>query len=246
MRARHRHLNPGDAGASVAYDSRYKFSVADGASIATWQDRTRNNINATTGATEQPTYETNELNGNPAIKFDGVNDRLSFARSDASEAWAICVAKRTGTSTYTGLITARQSSNNFPSLFLHINNDVNYGPVIVGSSPNSTLSGKGGSLRVGEWRILFVEWIGGGTSGAQYYRASDNGAEINLSNSGSVGAFSANLNSVIGAASNTATAYVNFWPGLISQVSFGISRPSASLRKRLIHSSAYSFKLSCS
>ena len=246
MRARHRHLNPGNAGASGAYDARFGFSVADGTAISTWEDRTSNNNDASqTTAANQPTYETNELNGQPAIKFDGSNDRMAFARFDSSEAWTICVAKRVGAGLYVALILVRQSSTNYDRLSMFVNNDASYGPVAVGSNANNTFWGKGGTLRSNEWRILFGEWVGGGTNGATYYRAYDDGVEITLTNTGSVGAINANLDSSIGAASTT-TAYSNFWDGLIAQVAFGFTRPSASLRKRLIHASGYSFKLACS
>jgi hypothetical protein len=246
MRARQRHLNPGNAGASGAYDARFGFSVSSGTAISTWEDRTVNNNDASQATSaNQPTYQTNQLNGQPAISFDGVNDRMTFARFNANEAWGLIVAKRVSTSTYISLMLIRQTSTNFDRLTIGVNNDSNYGPVIVGSNANSTLWGKGGTLRLNEWRILFGEWIGGGTNGATFYRAYNDGAEITLTNTLSVGAVNANLDSSLGCAS-TASAYSNFWGGPISQASFGFIRPSASLRKRLIHASGFSFKIACS
>jgi hypothetical protein len=247
MRARHRHLNPGNAGASAAYDSRFGFSVADGTAISTWEDRTSNNNDASQAtAANQPTYETNEVNGQPAIKFDGSNDRMTFARFDATEAWTICVLKRSGGTAFQQPLLVRQSSTNSDRLSLLINNNTDYGPVTVGSNANGGNWGKGGALRADEWRIVFAEWLGGGTNGAVYYRAHDDGAQITLTNTnGGVGAINANLNSSVGCGSNT-TAFVNFWSGFMASVAFGLTLPSSSLRKRLTHAAGYSFKLACS
>lgn len=246
MRKRHRHLNPGNAGASGAYDARFGFSVSSGTAISTWEDRTVNNNDASQATSaNQPTYQTNQLNGQPAISFDGVDDRMTFARFNATEAWGLVVAKRVSTSTYISLMVIRQTSNNFDRLTIGVNNDASYGPIIVFSNANTTPGGRGGSLRLNEWRILFCEWVGGGTSGSTYYRAYDDGAQVTLTNTGNIGAINANLNSSLGCAS-TASAYSNFWGGPISQASFGFTRPSDAMRKRLIHASGYSFKIACS
>jgi hypothetical protein len=246
MRARHRHLNPGNAGASGAYDARFGFSVADGTAISTWEDRTSNNNDASQAtAANQPTYETNEVNGQPAIKFDGSNDWLTFARFDSTEAWTMAVVYRTtGSAAFQGVILVRQSSTNFDRLTFFINNNTDYGPLLVGSNINGTNTGKGGSLRAGEWRVVFAEWVGGGTSGSTFYRAYDDGTEITLNNTG-VGAINANLDSSIGCTTTT-SSYVNFWNGFMASVAFGFVRPNASLRKRLTHAAGYSFKLACS
>ena len=246
MRARQRHINPGNAGASAAYDSRFGFSVADGTAISTWKDRTSNNNNASQAtAANQPTYETNEVNGQPAIKFDGSNDLMTFARFDATAAWTMAVVYRTtGSATYQGVIVVRQSSTNFDRMTLLINNNTDYGPLLIGSNINGTNCGKGGGVREGVWRIVFAEWVGGGTNGSTFYRAYDDGSEITLSNT-SVGAINANLDSVIGASTST-SAYNNFWNGFMASVAFGFAMPSAALRKRLTHASGYSFKIACS
>jgi hypothetical protein len=78
MRARQRHLNPAHAGAGIVLDSRF-INQADGSSVITWTDRSPNGRNATQStAASQPTFETNELNGNPVVSFDGSNDILSL------------------------------------------------------------------------------------------------------------------------------------------------------------------------
>lgn len=77
MHRRARHLNPRDAGALVALDTRFGFTVSNGSAVSTWEDRTNNNNDAKQSTTtKQPTYSTNQLNGNPVITFDGTDDSL--------------------------------------------------------------------------------------------------------------------------------------------------------------------------
>jgi hypothetical protein len=76
MRARQRHFNPAHAGAGIVLDSRF-INQADGSAVSTWADRSNNGRNATqANAANQPTFETNELNGNPIVRFDGNDDIL--------------------------------------------------------------------------------------------------------------------------------------------------------------------------
>jgi hypothetical protein len=51
--------------------------AADGASVATWEDSSASNQDVTQGvAGLRPTYQTNELNGLPVVRFDGSDDFL--------------------------------------------------------------------------------------------------------------------------------------------------------------------------
>lgn len=81
MRARQRHLNPKNAGAIVALDSRFIAPQADGSAVSSWPDRlggTANDFSQSTGAS-QPAYTLNAINGNPAVRFS--NDFMSTAVS---------------------------------------------------------------------------------------------------------------------------------------------------------------------
>tara|TARA_Y100000590_G_scaffold470727_1_gene668798 strand:- start:836 stop:10723 length:9888 start_codon:yes stop_codon:yes gene_type:complete len=51
--------------------------TADGQNVLCWQDKSASANNATI-ATNNPTYQTNEFNGMPVIRFDGTNDTLDF------------------------------------------------------------------------------------------------------------------------------------------------------------------------
>jgi hypothetical protein len=70
MRARHRHFNPAHAGASVALDGRYGFSLSDGTEVATWEDRSANNNDATQATSAlRPVYKTGIQGGQPVVRF---------------------------------------------------------------------------------------------------------------------------------------------------------------------------------
>ena len=245
MRARHRHFNPRDAGAAIALDSRYGFSQADGSSVSIWEDRTNNNNDAEQSTpANQPTYETNEVGGQPAVKFDASNDRLEFDRADPTEAWSVLICKRTSANMFQAPFMVKQLAINRNAFEVGLNNSAQYGPVIVVANGNSTLGGIGGSLRNDQWRCLFAEWLGGGSSGASFYSVRDDGSLISLSNSGSVGAANQSTLSYVGGTGSGA-AFTAPFGGLIAQLAIGFTRPNASMRKRLEHAAAFSFKISC-
>jgi hypothetical protein len=53
--------------------------LSDGAAVATWPDSSGLGNDAGEGTgTFQPTYQTNEVNGLPCVRFDGTDDRLSI------------------------------------------------------------------------------------------------------------------------------------------------------------------------
>jgi len=83
MRARQRHLVLGQTGATVVLDSRM-LTQSDGTALDSWTNRGSLAISPAATSTERPTVERNEQGGNPVVRFDGSNDRLSFASSTGS------------------------------------------------------------------------------------------------------------------------------------------------------------------
>lgn len=66
--------------------------LADNDPISTWEDSSSNNKDATRSGTSRPTYQTNEQNGMPIVRFDGVNDYFdvgSFASLTAGEIFVV-------------------------------------------------------------------------------------------------------------------------------------------------------------
>lgn len=239
MRARQRHFNAKDVGASGVYDARFIAGLANNAAVSTWNSRTGTNTATQANATFQPIYKTDQFNGNPVVQFDGTNDHLTFSKLDASAAWALCVVKRTSTNTYQNLLLIQNVAQTIHTFLTVVHNDPNYGPVLCGSGGGgSSLMAKGSTLRNDQWRSLYTVWLGGGSSGASFYNAWDDGTSFTLTNSGVVGG-STFTTSLI--ASNG-----NGWGGQIALIVFGLSSSTDPRRKRVSHAAAYSFKLASS
>ncbi len=237
MRARQRHFNAKDIGASGVYDSRYISGLSNNDVLGTWSSRTGTNNATQSTEASKPTYKTNQLNGNPVVEFDGSNDFLEFSKLNGSAAWALCVVKRTSTNTFQTYLFITNTAGTNPTLAAAVHNDAGYGPVIVGNSGN-LLYAKGGTLSQDTWRSLFVVWLGGGSSGATYYNAWDNGNAVTLGNS-----------SFVGNAPKSASyiaADAGPWGGQMALVVFAFASPSGSVRKRVNHAAGYSFKIACS
>lgn len=231
MRARQRHFNARDAGASGVYDARFISGLANDATVGTWSSRTNSNDATQSTEANKPLYKTNQLNGNPVVQYDGSNDQLTFAKLDATSAWVLIVVKRTGANTFQNVISIQKVAGTAHTFQLGLHNDVPYGPVIFGNTSGSWA--KGSTLKQNEWRSLYLVWLGGGSSGSQYYNGWDNGDAITLSNSSNVGA-SGNTTSFLGEIS---------FGGQIALVVFALTDSTNPLRKRISHSAAYSFKM---
>ena len=64
----------------------------DGDSVSQWDDLSGNaNHWAQATVSKQPTYETNELNGRPIVRFDGVDDVLEHAGLDFGSSYTLFV-----------------------------------------------------------------------------------------------------------------------------------------------------------
>jgi hypothetical protein len=72
-------FSPDDlAGLEAWYKADAITGLADADPVATWIDSSGNGNDATQGTGDnKPTYQTNELNGLPVVRFDGINDVLS-------------------------------------------------------------------------------------------------------------------------------------------------------------------------
>jgi hypothetical protein len=69
MRARHRHFNMRDAGAIASYDSRFISGLSNNDPVDTWNDRTRSANNATQTGGDRPIYTISAINGLPALNL---------------------------------------------------------------------------------------------------------------------------------------------------------------------------------
>ncbi|MCH7908140.1 MAG: hypothetical protein IIB38_00810 [Candidatus Hydrogenedentes bacterium] len=59
------------------FDANSITGLADGEVVATWDDRSNNENDLTQSeAAEKPTYQTNEINSLPIVRFDGMDDNM--------------------------------------------------------------------------------------------------------------------------------------------------------------------------
>lgn len=102
MRARHRHFNAAHCGGDLLLDSRY-LALSNDDAVSSWTNRANASNNASqSSSTVRPTYKTNQLNGNPAVSFDGSNDWLTW--TGAKVRFALTVYERTGSQTRYGAL----------------------------------------------------------------------------------------------------------------------------------------------
>lgn len=247
MRARHRHFNPQAAGATLCLDSRYGFDQSTGTAVSTWEDRTSTNNDGTQSTSaNRPIYNTNAINGNPAVSFDGSNDFLSYATSVFSYtggATVIAALKPTaGSSEYGSVIgefggafaSIGCQAAVFPNNAIEVCTDV-YAP--GGMRYNSTLTDSA-------WHIMLWSWSNWSTHKTNSNTIiSANGTERSGTAYGSnPSSFASNVKS-IGRFDNINTGGNN----LLADYGCVMALPEcgSALRKRLTHHVSYSFKLAC-
>lgn len=69
----------GDASTLEVWLDASQLNLSDNDPVSSFTDFSGNNNHAEQGSSSfQPIYKTNQINGNPAIQFDGTNDRLDF------------------------------------------------------------------------------------------------------------------------------------------------------------------------
>jgi hypothetical protein len=224
MRARHRHFNPAHAGATAVFDSRFLSGFSDGSSVDTWVSRSGSNDISQATAANRPTYETNEINGNPSVYWDGgTNDELTFATSPSySSATVICVYKN-------------DDATNGSVIFARNNNANSYIYITTNSCQfQSAIS----STRTHNLGNVFL--IASGTSNlSQNITAYTNGIAATTASSASVTNFQVTGIGRYGAGSAFNT---EGHLGLAVLANYSMEN---SIRKRCEHAAAYSFKISC-
>jgi hypothetical protein len=225
MRRRHRHFNPADAGATMAFDARYKITVADGTALSTWSDRSRTAISATQdNGLNQPTYETNEMNGQPVVSFDGSNDTMVHGQDNAASCvWVVVAKVRSTQSGFRGFAAAGASSTAGTMLLSRVSTAGTWG-TFSGVERGANTTPANGTPYV------FTMEDNAASGGAFFLNGSADGTYAG----NSTGQTTKHIGGFGTQSTASDIAVVTLMPAT-----------SAALRKRLEHASAYSFKLSC-
>jgi hypothetical protein len=247
MRARHRHFNPADAGASVALDARYGFIQSDNTDVDTWEDRSTNGNDATQAtAAYKPKYRTNVQGGQPSLQFAPASN--SKDRLDGS------FTATSNTLTFVGVVNMDNSGGSFGRAVALSKNDANDFnsntrgfPLARNSANNQFVCWKGSasstvSISQNTWYIVSTIW--NGTNGTIRVNESSSATQTGANATAN---FDVNQYRV-GMAHDTSAAETNLagvWGGYIAASSLFNSAVNDSLRKRLQHAAAYSFKISC-
>jgi hypothetical protein len=239
MRGRQRHFNARDAGSTVALDARFITGFADGAAIASVVDRAGTTVTRTTGT--GVTYETNEINGQPAIGFDPSGSfRFRAPVSITSNALTIiAISSKTGNAAGVADDFSRiwSLSNSGAADFNTTNGGIAYYNT---SDPSADVfrNFAGVASRAITYAVAHL------TS----FRLSGSNVDWALNGAATTGTTSAtalNANEIgIGAPINTSTldSFLNGFIGLLIVIPVAVSD---SLRKRLEHAAALSFKIPC-
>ena len=248
MRARHRHFNPKDAGASFALDARYGFNQADNSDVNTWHDRTIYNANATqTTNAYKPKYRTAIQGGQPAVEFIPTPQNQKMLNGSVSitnnvlTAFHVARMNSSAPSFARVLALSKNNANDYNSSTRCI-------PLLRNLTNNQFYSFRSGSP-TGTINISTNTWY----HYTNTFDGSTNQARLNETTTQSVsstGNFDIEQFRIGFAYDNTvlpgSTDTIGAWDGYIAHISLFNSALSDSLRKRVQFCNAYSFKIACS
>lgn len=241
MRARQRHFNPGSAGAVLALDSRFITGLSDGDPVSTWIDRSGRGNNITQTSTARPTYKIAQQSGQPVIRFDGLDDSMintSTSLVTAGSSWGLIASGRMNaaiadlrgnifatrtTTRYWGCMYLRFQSTNY----IHGNG--------VDLSANVTLSNI--TFRTLPW---VSSWIMNGSGNQPNHFTNGQSRSINSAGTSQI-TETGTTGFVVGSNVSNQWHHGDIWNIIV--VPGGIS---SSLRRRIEHSTAISFKIACS
>lgn len=234
MRARQRHLNPTAAGATAAFDARFGLTMADGAAVDTWSNRTGTNNATQASSTLRPIYRATGGNANtPAVEFDGSNDALGHSISiTVAPNLIMVVAKRTGGNQFSTMAAfTPPNTANFNTIYARWSTTANWG-FVPGSSGQSILD---------EYKICSAVPANTNTASSSTTMWTNGANETTVTGSRYAGdAFDRRA---IGCVQSTGG---DPFLGSMSQVVAIPATLSDALRRRLERAAAYSFKIACS
>ncbi len=194
------------------------LALADNAAVASWADSGPNGFTlsqATSGS--RPTYQTNEINGLPVVRFDGVNDALtSAAPGNLAAQTVIAVVKASATG---GVRTYRGGQ-----LQVVLDEGI---PTAYSNSVGLIAQASGGSVGTAAFRVLTFAWSDTANTWAWYRDGAASG-----SGSSSTSA-SATRDQALGQAD--ATGAREYFAGDVAEL-IGYSRVLTAAERASVHS----------
>jgi hypothetical protein len=199
----------GVAGVALWLDAGRLSGLNNGDAVATWMDGSGNGHEATQGtSTRRPVYVASALNGQPAVRFDGLNDYLgntSFTILSGQSGATAFVVRRTDT----------KSGNHMA--FGVVQNDVT-SQVYDGNTYTHATMGKYGRVSYGStaWEIAESVFDGSGVGNVQRLKMYLNGSGQGLIYTGTIPAvLSSGVGYEVGRPYGLDLAY---WDGDIAEV----------------------------
>lgn len=243
MRARHRHFNPRDAGANLIYDSRRLHGLSDNDPVDTWLDISRNGYDCSSTGTARPLYKVGNQGGNPTVRFDGVDDLMEIPsgpslNTGAGHELQVVIKQISITGGGFPLLTDLKTNNADNWVFILSSNASYKWPSFGCATGWSNLRWDTASNT--NSNIFNVGYNGSGATTGSNFKLFYNGINQTLTNAN--GYSSATGPAFIGGRVGTGiynnSDYYQFT--LINDST------SDSLRKKLNHAAAFSFKIPCS
>lgn len=224
MHRRARHLNAKAAGAGLVLDARRISGLNDGDAVSTWNDVSGNGRDASNTLTARPLYKTFIKGGQPVVRFDGSNDTLIFTPELLfnQTAHSICVYKRTESGARMVPLGGLLASCACP-VYEYSDNRL----YVQGNNRYTSVASIGVA-----WRISTASALAG-----PEFMLRINGGAVTL---GTLISYATTGMTAIGRADS------GYSVGDIALVSFFNSDLGDSLKRRLEHSAAFSFKIQCS
>jgi len=250
MRMRNRHLNPENYGAGLVLDARY-INQSDDTAVSTWLDKSGNSRDATQGsATNQPTFQSQEVGGCGVVRFDGSDDFLEITTGMdllKNVAGATCISVRklnaTGADRCIFIATVSGSTNSRFFIGQGGSGGNNYITLVRRLDADSSSFANDSTPKTNTNFVIqsgSVNYAGGGAGAIIAFQNGSSATSASLSSTGNT----SNTNSTAIRIGRNA-ANIQAFNGDISLVAVFGSLLSGAVRKRLEHAAAYSFKISC-
>jgi hypothetical protein len=240
MRARHRHLNFKDAGAVIHVDSRFISGLSNNDEVTSWSNRAAANDAGAISGVATPNYITGQLAGQPTVRFANL-DVLRFASAPASfsAATIICTAKPISALSNDNNILYYGNSQDFAPNFNWVGVGKNFGSAkwVSGNYNNPTDRSVVSSANYDTTARIATGVTNDGGTNRLFLSGSSDGTAVSVAIS-----INASALPIMGRRGGNNVGYLN---ADVYSVALLPDAVTPSQRKRLEHSSAYSFKISC-
>lgn len=232
-------------------DARFISGVSNGSNISSWTDRSSSaNSPSNSGSTNnQPLYQSSGFSGQPTVLFDGAADStngrfLSWSTTPISGATAVTAVisfKRTsGSATVPGAHLTNLGSAVFNDATPWTDGKY-YTSLGIGSRVDFTAPTTLNVLNIETYKTTGSSWDLYHNSASF---ATKTGTSVSVGSYARIGSNGGPSDSRTPDGLSSAGKY--YWTGHIGSISLYKSALSDSLRKRIEHSAAFSYKIACS